>query len=173
MENKYIEKKIKKEFIKKDFANWDKNSIDLLILMLQLTDYKKYHNMLFLLLNDYIIWLNNNKIIKDNYSINELNDLKDGIFKELYYSNNDKNIEIYEYDSIINIDNISYAILLTILSIIFKYIFSLLFNSNTKVDNNVLNNNVLNNSLLNNNVLNNDKNFLDNPIILKLLNHFI
>ena len=73
MEKKFLNNKIKKNFLNKDFIEWNKDTIDYLVMLISINKFSKYHNILFLLLNDYIIWYKNKQNEdKELYTLDEL-----------------------------------------------------------------------------------------------------
>jgi hypothetical protein len=207
MEIEFIENKIKNEILNNKFEDWNKNTIDLIISIFEINIYYKYYHIIYITLNDYIKWYQKNDKFKNEiYNLDKLIILRDNIKKDLnitdYYKNLDNNINIIdeEYDyCFINITNITYAIILTLLFIIFKYLLSFIFscdkyynnfierNNSNNILNNNLNNNQ-NNNTQNNNIKNNTDNLtydingcklslpndlLNNPIIKTLIKNFL
>jgi hypothetical protein len=104
-ELKYLEKKIKKKLIKKNFSKWNKESICLLISIFENSKYKELYDLNLILFDDYINWYKKNTYISDQYSLEKLIDLycliKTNTYKNIYISY-DKFLENKEEDSKIN-----------------------------------------------------------------------
>ena len=159
MVKEFLKNNIEKNFINKNFEEWNKHTIDYLVMLISINKFCKYHDILFLLLNDYIIWYNNNNEIKKNdklYSIDELNKIKSDLYLILYNaesilkndnikdeniitSSNQERVYINDFgddDIIINnyftLDNLLYVIFFIIGMIILKYLFLILNNNPTK-----------------------------------------
>lgn len=95
MEEKYIQKRIKKELLKKDFNEWNKESIQLLISVYKYDKYKKFYESNLLLLDNFIKWYKKNKIV-DMFSLDKLIQLSCIIKEDLLYEKNyDYNFVLY------------------------------------------------------------------------------
>ncbi len=115
MEKKFLKNKINNDFINKDFSEWTKETVDNLVMLINIDEFNKYHNVLFLLLSDYIVWVKTNRykdnidsndnsnddsndnnddsnIINNNfYSYEELNYIKNELYDKLYIEKIEKN----------------------------------------------------------------------------------
>ena len=90
MEKEFLKNNIEKNFIHKNFEEWNKHTIDYLVMLISINKFCKYHDILFLLLNDYIIWYDNNDEIKKYdklYSLDELTKIKSDLYLLLYNAN--------------------------------------------------------------------------------------
>jgi hypothetical protein len=103
MEKQFINKRIKKNFMNKDFSEWNKDTIDYLVMLISINKFNTYHNVLFILLNDYIFWYKNDKI---NLS-------KDVVNNPESKENKEKELpsKLYTLEELINIKNELYLIL--------------------------------------------------------------
>jgi hypothetical protein len=147
MEKKFLNNKIKKNFLNKDFIEWNKDTIDYLVMLISINKFSKYHNILFLLLNDYIIWYKNKQNEdKELYTLDELikikNDLYLILYKELEHKDRIYINDFGEDDIIINnyftLENIAYFIFFIIGILILRNIL-LPFNNNLHNGNNTMN----------------------------------
>jgi hypothetical protein len=147
MEKKFLNNKIKKNFLNKDFIEWNKDTIDYLVMLISINKFSKYHNILFLLLNDYIIWYKNKQNEdKELYTLDELikikNDLYLILYKELEHKDRIYINDFGEDDIIINnyftLENIVYFIFFIIGILILRNIL-LPFNNNLHNGNNTMN----------------------------------
>jgi hypothetical protein len=101
MEIKYLEKKIKKNLIKKKFKNWNKESINFLASIYNSSKYHELYDLNLILLDDYISWYKKNNNVTEQYSLEKLIDLYCLINTNIY-----KNIYIDYKDFLMNkIDN--------------------------------------------------------------------
>lgn len=96
MEIKYAKNKIKNELIKKDFKQWNKDSIILLVSIFQYNQCKELFTINLMLLDDYIKWYckYENFELLDQYNIDILVNLQKLIKDDLYHNEN-YNYEIY------------------------------------------------------------------------------
>ncbi len=96
MEKKFLQKKIKEYFINKKFQEWNKETVDYLLMLIKINEYKEYHNMLFLLLNDYLLWLkNNNNDINNTDDINDTNSIDKYTYEDVLNFKNDLHDKLY------------------------------------------------------------------------------
>jgi hypothetical protein len=110
MENQFIKNSIKKNFIKKNFKEWNKDTIDYLIMITSINKFSKYHNILFLLLNEYVIWYKNNKDTNNLYTLDELTKINLYTLDELTKIKSDLYLILYnnnDYLKTINDNNIN------------------------------------------------------------------
>ena len=88
MELEYLEKKIKKNLVKKNFRKWNKKSIHFLVSIYENEKYKEFYDFNLILLDDYIIWYKKNSYINDQYSLDKLIDLycliSNNVYKNIY-----------------------------------------------------------------------------------------
>lgn len=139
MEKKFLQKKIKEYFINKPFQEWNKETIDYLVMLININDYQEYHNMLFLLLNDYLLWIKNNISIDSDsdetnkYSYNDLlkikNDLHDKLYKVVeqnnrIYINDFGDDDIIQYN-LFTTENLLYFIFFMLCLLVIRFLFSL------------------------------------------------
>lgn len=132
MEKKYIQNKLKKELLNKEFKFWNYDTIDFLIYIYDFDEYYLYYNMNLLLLEDYIKWYeeNSSEININMYSLEKLCQLRDKIKNDLNISNcyknflNNKNIK---YESIFDNIYFMFIFILIIVFIIIKSIISLIY----------------------------------------------
>ena len=96
MEKKYIKKRIKKELIKKNFSEWNKESIQLLTHVYKYNEYNNFYESNLLLLDNYIRWYKkSNKKPTDMYALDKLICLSCLIKEDLFYEKN------YDYNSVL------------------------------------------------------------------------
>jgi hypothetical protein len=167
----YIEKKIKKNLINKKFKKWDKDTIDYMITIYEINYFSNIRIHIYLLLNDYINWLNkNNKTNINIYNINDLINLKkkmeNNIDKiSLDYNKDDLLIQNINDNEEYTFDNIIIFLTIFILCLFLYEILKKNFYSNNKIDKN-------NHYIFpTNNIFNKD--LLENPIIKTVFNYFL
>lgn len=98
MEKEYLEKKIKNDLINKDFKDWCKESVDLLVSIFQFEKCNSFFTINLLLLKDYISWIKKNNIETNEnvYTVDTLTKLYNTI------SQNIQNNKYTNYDEILN-----------------------------------------------------------------------
>ena len=110
MEEKYIQKRIKRELLKKDFNEWNKESIQFLVSVYKYDKYKKFYESNLLLLDNFIKWYKKNKII-DMFSLDKLIQLSCIIKEDLLYEKNyDYNFVLY--NTVKSFDNFFFQLLI-------------------------------------------------------------
>lgn len=109
MEKQFINKRIKKNFMNKDFSEWNKDTIDYLVMLISINKFNKYHNVLFILLNDYIFWYKNDRINLSKEVVDNIeSSSKENKDKDLSKNSSSK---LYTLEELINIKNELYLIL--------------------------------------------------------------
>jgi len=132
---KYLEKKIKKSLVKKQFINWNKESIKFLISIYEYPEYDQLYDFNLNLLDNYINWYKKNSYISNQYSLEKMIDLycliNSNLYRGIYinYDNFIDNISIENKES--TFDIFFYGIVALIL-ITIKYLFS--FINNQKIE---------------------------------------
>lgn len=160
MELKYIKNKIKRELLKKSFEDWNKESIIFLVYIFNNIKYSIFYEINLLLLDDYIKWYQKNNNLNDMYTVDKLIKLYCLIKEDLYYEktndytyflNEDTHIDKEEvtkeevskeelslndfYLYFINqkFCSLSIALMISIIYIIFKYIY-IIFNRINRIN---------------------------------------
>ena len=99
MDEKKMEKNVKKKLLKKDFKKWDKESINFLISVYKDEKFNSFYELNILLLDDYIKWRIINSTDKNMYNLNKLIDLYCLIKKDIY-SGKTNDYELFLKDDI-------------------------------------------------------------------------
>jgi len=164
MDEKKMEKNIKKKLLKKDFKKWDKKSILFLISVYKDEKFNSFYELNILLLDDYIKWRVINSTDKDMYNLNKLinlyclikkdiycgktNDyelfLKDDIFSpdcipQDYHSSSHKHLDKNIDGPICIIHNIYHLIIgfiIMMMYILFQYFYSIIIFKSPQIENN-------------------------------------